>query len=181
MGAAGGATVVLWQSIFDAYGVKIAPIYLPWQGAADAMKNGQVDAITIVLTQGSIPIPAFEELRLSYPYRFLDTDGEKIKYASEKNHGILSVKVTSTEPNLNAPGYGGILVADPELEEELVYKICSTLYANEEAVRKIDRSLGYFKVENALKMVMPQYPIHKGAAKFYKEKGMWKNDLIMSK
>jgi TRAP transporter TAXI family solute receptor len=181
MGAAGGATVVLWQSIFDAYGIKISPIYLPWQGAADAMKTGQVDAVTVVSLEGSMPIPAFEELRLSHPYRLLDTDVEKIKSASKINHGVLNVKVTSTEPNLNAPGYAGILAADPELDEELVYKICSTLYGNEQAVRRIDRGLGFFKLENALKMVMPQYPIHKGAVKFYKEKGMWRDDLIISK
>jgi uncharacterized protein len=181
MGPAGGATVALWQSVFDAYGIKITPIYLPWQGAADALKIGQIDAVTILQLMGNTPIPAFEELRLSSPYRLLDTHIDKIRSVSEKNPGILVTKVTNTEPHLNAPGYSGILVADPELDEEMVYKICSALYSREEAVRKIARELEFFRLENALKMVIPQYPIHKGAARFYKEKGIWREGLIISK
>lgn len=181
MGPAGGATVALWQSVFDAYGIKITPVYLPWQGAADALKIGQIDAVTILQLMGNTPIPAFEELRLSSPYRLMDTHIDKIKSVSEKNPGILVTKVTSTEPHLNAPGYSGILVADPDLDEEMVYKICSTLYSREEAVRKIAKELEFFRLENALKMVIPQYPIHKGAARFYKEKGIWKEGLVVSK
>jgi uncharacterized protein len=181
MGPAGGATVALWQSIFDVYGIKITPIYLPWQGAADALKIGQIDAVTILQLMGNTPIPAFEELRLSSPYRLLDTNIDKIKSVSEKNPGILVTKVTSAEPHLNAPGYSGILVADPDIDEEMVYKLCSTLYGKEESVRKIAKELEFFKLENALKMVIPQYPIHKGAARFFKEKGIWKEGLVISK
>jgi len=179
MGPAGGATVALWQSIFDAYGIKITPVYLPWQGAADALKIGQIDAVTVLQLMGNTPIPAFEELRLSSPYRLLDTDIDKI--VSEKNPGILVTKVTSAEPHLNAPGYSGILVADPDLDEEMVYKLCSTLYSKEESVRKIAKELEFFRLENALKMIIPQYPIHKGAVRFYKEKGIWREGLVISK
>ena len=64
---------------------------------------------------------------------------------------------------------------------ELVYKIVSTLYAKEEAVGKIAKELDLFKLDFALEMVIPQYPIHKGAAKFYKEKGVWRDGLTISK
>lgn len=181
MGPAGGATVALWQSIFDAYGIKVNPVYLPWQNAADALKIGQIDAVTILQLMGSIPIPAFEELRLSAPYRLLDTNSDRVNVVSKKNPGILVTKVTNVEPQLNAPGYSGILVVDPELDEETVYKICSTLYSKEETIRKIAKELGYFKLGNALQMVIPEFPIHKGAARFYKEKGIWKEGLIIAK
>jgi len=180
LGPAGGATVAMWQAIFEQYGIKVTPIFLPWQGAADALKIKQIDAVVISHLMGKMPIPAFEELRLSSPYRLLDTDVEKIKRVSEKNHGIIVSKLTGDQV-VNAPGYTGVLVADPELDEELVYKICSILYGKEDAIRKIAKDLEFFRLENAIKMVVPQYPIHKGAVKFYKEKGFWREGLPVSK
>ena len=181
LGAPGGATVALWQLVLNEYRTKVKLVYQPWQAAADAMKIGQVDAVVISYLAGKIPIPAFEELRLSSPYRLLDTDVEKIKRVVEKNPGILFTKMDSFKPSLNTPGFSGILVVDPDLDEELVYKICSTLYDKEEVVRKVSKDLDYFRLENALRMIIPQYPIHKGAAKFYREKGVWKEGLIVSK
>jgi TRAP transporter TAXI family solute receptor len=166
LGPAGGATVAMWQAIFEQYGIKVTPIFLPWQGAADALKIKQIDAVVISHLMGKMPIPAFEELRLSSPYRLLDTDVEKIKRVSEKNHGIIVSKLTGDQV-VNAPGYTGVLVADPELEED--------------AIRKIAKDLEFFRLENAIKMVVPQYPIHKGAVKFYKEKGFWREGLPVSK
>jgi TRAP transporter TAXI family solute receptor len=180
LGPAGGATVAMWQAIFEQYGIKVTPVFLPWQGAADALKIKQIDAVVISQLMGKMPIPAFEELRLSSPYRLLDTDVDKIKRVSEKNYGIIVSKLTGDQV-VNAPGYTGVLVADPELDEELVYKICSTLYGKEDTIRKIAKELEFFRLENAIKMVVPQYPIHKGAAKFYKEKGIWKEGLFISK
>jgi TRAP transporter TAXI family solute receptor len=38
MGPAGGATVALWQAVFDEYGIEVEPVYLSWQESADALK-----------------------------------------------------------------------------------------------------------------------------------------------
>jgi uncharacterized protein len=180
LGPAGGATVAMWQAIFEQYGIKVTPVYLPWQGAADALKIKQIDAVVISYLMGKMPIPAFEELRLSSPYRLLDTDVDKIRRVSEKNYGIIVSKLTGDQV-VNVPGYTGVLVADPDLDEELIYKICSTLYGKEDAIRKIAKDLEFFRLENAIKMIIPQYPIHKGAVRFYKEKGIWRDGLIISK
>jgi TRAP-type uncharacterized transport system substrate-binding protein len=123
--------------------------------------------------------PAFVELAHTKPYRLLGFDVEKIKRASERNPGIISAKVGDKEL-LNVPGTSGILCSDPNVDEEMIYKIVSTLYSKEEDVRKIAKELEFFKSDFALEMVIPQYPIHKGAAKYYKEKGIWRDKLIIS-
>jgi len=179
LGPAGGASVALWQGIFDEMGIKVKPVFLPWQGAADALKTGQIEAVVVAYTLGKTVIPAFKELSMTKPFKLLPMDKGLLDKVRAKNVGILETEIHTEDGKVHtSPGFSGILVADPRVDEDLVYKICSTLYGHQDQVQKIAKHLEYFKLDNALKMVIPQYPIHKGAVKYYKEKGVWKEGLV---
>ena len=180
LGPAGGASVALWQSIFDQIGIKVRPVYLPWQGAADALKTGQIDAVVVAYTLGTRLLPAFQELSMTRPFRLLQIEPNLLKKILEKNENMLETEIYTDGKVMKSPGFSGILVAKPDIEEDLIYKICASLYEQEESVRKIAKDLEFFRLENALKMIVPKYPIHKGAVKYYKEKGVWKEDLIIA-
>jgi TRAP-type uncharacterized transport system substrate-binding protein len=123
-------------------------------------------------------MPAFQELAMTRPYRFLDVDPEKIKAAAKKNAGIILTECTAHEKPVYCPGYSGVLVADPNLDEEVVYTICKTLYEKEADVQAIAKELEFFRKDFATEMIIPEYPIHKGAAKYYKEQGMWQDHFV---
>jgi len=185
LGPAGGATPALMEEVFKEYGITVTPVYLSWQEGADALKLGHVDALVAIHTGDDTPALPLRELALTHPYRLLGFDPEKIMAASQRNPGITVGKVSKgaaefyTE-DLIAPAFSGVLAVDPNLDEEIVYKIVYALYENEEAVRKIGPELGLFSLDFALEMIIPEYPVHKGAAKYYKEKGVWKDDLVVS-
>ena len=180
VGPAGGATQQVVMAAIKEYGINVTPVYLSWAESVNAFKTGQVDAATMLFVNGTNLSPAFVELIQTHPFRLINMDSQKIKNASKKNNGILQANVQWDGQTIIASGNSGILAADPKIDEDVIYKICKSLFENEESVRKIAKvELAFFSLENALEMIIPEYPIHKGAAKYYKEKGLWKDNYVI--
>lgn len=189
VGPANGGAVPLMKAVLKEYGiledVKLA--YMGWSEAPDALGAGQIDASGVWISGGFIPHSGFQKLAIIRDFRLLDMDRDKLENIAKDNEGFsvgtVQKKAFSflTGDKLMA-GSSNILVADPNLDEEIVYEIVKTLYENEEDVRSIDpQSLSGFYMENALDNIIPNYPIHPGAVRYFKEIGIWSDDLIVYK
>lgn len=187
VGPASGGAVSVMRAILEGYGIldEVQFVYLGWSEAADALRLGQVDASAVWHGEGYIPHTGFQRLALTHEFRVLDMDYEILKSVSEKNAGlIVSETLEKTfdfyDGNKVSPGLSSVLVCNPNLDEEIVYQIVKTLFENEEDVRQIDeQSLAGFYLERALKNIISSYPIHPGAARYYKEAGVWEDHFII--
>jgi TRAP transporter TAXI family solute receptor len=184
VGPAGGAAVPIIKTVLDAHGIgdSVKYVYLSWSEGPEAFKMGQVDASAVWHSDGVTAHTGFQQVALTHEFRVVQMDEEVLKKVAEDNDGI-SVGVAKKESfpfyerDEVAPGVTVGLVCDPSLSEDLVYEITKTLLDNAEEVKDIaPDALQAYGLDFALKGLVKNYPVHPGAARYYKEVNLWTDD-----
>lgn len=180
---AGGATAPVWHTIFKAAGIedKVQWTYGSWTETYGAFKSGAANCVPTLMTGGR-PSPLMIELQTTVPIRVLDIPEELQKAAQQANPGILfDVLTPAQEKYLSAPtamvSAGGILAANPRVDEQTGYEITKAILDHASFVRSKGEQLQDVSLAYATKFLIPAYPVHPGAARYLKEKGVWRNDL----
>lgn len=187
VGTNGGSSSIIMDAVLKEYGIidDIKLEHLNNQESADALKAGQIDATVLFHMAGNLVAAPFQELAQSMEMKPLKYDEEILNKVSEVNEGITlttTLKDTFdfyTEDTI-APGITGQLVTAPDIDENIVYELTKALYENEEEVREMGPELGVFTIDYAVEGLVKSYPVHPGAAKYFKEVGIWEDDLIIS-
>jgi TRAP-type uncharacterized transport system substrate-binding protein len=74
--------------------------------------------------------------------------------------------------------FGGVLAARPDISNEMVYNIVKAVYDNADDVKKRGGvRLKHIDLDFATRFLMPAYPVHAGAAQYFKEQGVWRDEL----
>jgi TRAP-type uncharacterized transport system substrate-binding protein len=76
--------------------------------------------------------------------------------------------------------FGGILAAHPRVAEETAYQVTKAIFDNVDYVTARGSELQDVSLEFATKFLIPHYPVHPGAARYLKEKGVWRDDLTVA-
>ena len=181
---AGGATRGLFDALFKAAGLsdKVNLTFGSWSETYDALAAGSVDCIPSLLTNGN-PSGTLKKLETTHKVRVLPLDEALIKKAQEINPGVMGAMIKpETWPTLTAPtlmlSFAGIGATRPDTPAELVYNVTKSIFENDEEVRKTGGvALRDISLEFATKYLMAAYPVHAGAAQYFKEKGVWRDDL----
>jgi uncharacterized protein len=166
---AGGATTGMWHTFFEAAGMKdkVNWTYGSWNETFDALASGAVDCIPGLLTAGN-PSGGIQRLETTHKLKVLPVSAELIDQTTWK---------TVKDPTLML-SFGGVLVARPDVPEEVAYAVTKSIYDNAEFVRKRGGvKLKDVTLKFATEFLMPAYPVHAGAAKYFKEKGVWRPEL----
>ncbi|MFK7944568.1 MAG: TAXI family TRAP transporter solute-binding subunit [Paracoccaceae bacterium] len=182
---AGGATTGLWTTLFEAAGIKdeVEWTYGSWRESYDALASGAVDCIPSLLTAGN-PSGIMQQLETTHKVRVLPVSEDLISKAEGLNPGVKSAIIgpetwsTLTEPT-RMVSFGGVLATRPDIPDDVAYAITKAVYENAEFVR--DRGgvkLKDITPEFATEVLMPAYPVHAGAAKYFQEIGAWRDDLM---
>lgn len=187
VGTAGGASAAMIDNVFQEYGIEdeIRYEYLNPNESAAALGQGQVDAIALWHMAGSLASASLQELALTHEFRPIPFDADILRRVSGNNEGIQTTTTLKsafdfyTEDTL-APGITGMLVTSPDQDEEIVYELVKELYENTDQVQQIGKELAYFRLDYAVEGLVPQYPVHPGAARYFKEVGVWKDNMIIS-
>lgn len=181
---AGGATTGLWQTLFEAAGMKdkVKWTYGSWKETYDALASGAVDCIPSLLTAGN-PSGILQRLETTHKLKVLPVSPELIAKAAALNPGVKSATINPdtwkslTDPTLMV-SFGGVLATRPDIPDDIAYAVTKAVYDNAEFVRKRGGvKLKDITPEFATEFLMPAYPVHAGAAKYFKEKGVWREDL----
>ena len=182
-GPAGGVTAFVWKVLFEKAGLadKVEWSYAGWRESYDALKSGAIDATGTVLVAG-VPGGALAELASTRKLRLLDVDPDLIKEVQASNPGASTFEITpemwSAAPHpMKLISVSGILGAVPELSDETGYAIVKTIYEHAEEIRKISPVLRLIKKDFATQYLMTEFPVNGGAAKYFKEIGVWREDL----
>ncbi|MBL3592014.1 MAG: TAXI family TRAP transporter solute-binding subunit [Synergistaceae bacterium] len=152
----------------------IVPEYLGYSEAAQALQNGHIDG---ALLEAGVPTSAVTEL---YAGRtevdMLPYEGEDLKKLLEAAPWYAEVLIPAgTYPkqgrDLHVVGVKCALIAHPDVADDIIYQSLETIYASREALLKAHSAFNQVDFDRPLAGLYGA-PLHPGAVKFYREKGM---------
>jgi TRAP transporter TAXI family solute receptor len=173
-GNPGGSMGVYAEEMFNALGIK--PARMPmgsFSDISDQMVDGMVDATIII---GSVPWTSVEQLSASKNVVILGPDENERKIIQEKYPFFIPSAIHASKykklldkdmPTFAIPM---TIHANVNIPEDLAYQITKIIYENNDRFVKSHPSTSDLVLENAAKYI--KFPLHKGAAKYYQEKGI---------
>ncbi|MFN7105439.1 MAG: TAXI family TRAP transporter solute-binding subunit [Pyrobaculum sp.] len=175
VGATGSGTAVNAEQILKAAGVwdRVEKVYAAFTEAAQMLKLRQVDAAFVV---AGYPTSAVVELATTTPVRLVEIPDEV--YQKLRQEGYLFF-VRQTVPKGTYNGLDSdvktlavmaILVVRSDVPEDAVYHFLKTIDTNLAEFRNAHARVSNFAIENALEGM--SIPLHPGAVRFYREKGI---------
>ena len=182
-GPAAGNCAQLWKMIFSKAGLydKIRWSFGSWRETYDGMKAGSLDCIGAILLDGE-QSSILKELEATVKVRPVIMERALIEAAQRDHSGIMPYPITpdrwaTLQAPLDTAAVSGVLAARPEISDETGYAIVRTIYENAEEIRKISPDLRLIRPELATKFLLTGFPVNGGAARYYKEKSLWRPEL----
>jgi len=178
----GSASEFSMRLILEAYGMPYDTIK-SWGGsvtptstgvAQAQMVDGKADIWINMVTAGH---PAISELAISTELLFLPLGDEVIGKLTAYGYERASLPPKSfkgQDQDVPLVGWPTILIAHKDLKPEVAYMLTKTIVENKEKMVKAHAGFKDFHPENAWKLGDYGIPLHPGAEKYYKDKGMMK-------
>ncbi|MDQ0185336.1 TAXI family TRAP transporter solute-binding subunit [Cytobacillus kochii] len=170
-GTSGKAKIIL-EEFGLTFGKNIKEQYLNFKEGADALIDGNVDAVIISV---GMPSGNIQELATSHNIDLIPLADKEIKQLIG-NHPYFKEAVIpagtykGVEKDVTVVSVPTDIVVAPDLDEDLIYEITKMLYeTNYEKFIGSHSSMKESTLEVAPHMSIP---LHPGAEKFYKEKGV---------
>lgn len=179
-GAVGSATEINSKEILGLYGLdykekkNIKVDYLGYSEAADALKDGRVDAILIA---GGIPTSAVLDAASSIKIRVLTIEPDMMQKLTKEMPWYYEVMIPKgtymgqTE-DVRTVAVANLLVVRQDLSDDLVYQMTKSIHENQPTLVNAHKAAADIKLQDAYKGMT--VPMHPGAEKYYKEKGVSK-------
>ncbi len=148
--------------------------YQSFADSADALKDGKIDAAFIV---AGAPTPAITELCTTNPdAHLLPIDGALADSLINKEgsfyttYTIPANTYAGQNEDITTVTVKATLIVDAAASEEDVYALTAAIFDNAEAITKEHAKGAELSIENATSGMAA--PFHKGAAKYFAEKGV---------
>jgi len=174
IGAAGSGVYFNAIDILGVYGLTeadIKPTYQSFGDSADALKNGQIDAAFIV---AGAPTNAVTDLSTTKSVYLVSLDDEHIEKLLAISPYYTKCTIAKDVYKLDADaltvGVGAVVLASDSVSEDAVYGICKDIFDN--AANLGDAHAKYKEVSLEYGSSITAVPYHKGAAKYFAEKGI---------
>jgi hypothetical protein len=159
--------------------VDYTAVRLNWGGAQPAMRDGQLEAY---MRPMQVPSALVEELQAIRPLRLLPvTDGDLQKPGMQKlitkaGNLLVTLKsgsypgVVNNDRDMKMPGLGLMQVAGKHVPDDVIYKITKSFFENIDEIHKNNPAFKDWSLDDPF-MVL-NVPLHPGAYKYFKEKGV---------
>jgi TRAP transporter TAXI family solute receptor len=175
IGAAGSGVYFNAVDVLAAAGLDlddIDPQYQSFADSADNLKDGKIDAAFIV---AGAPTPAITELFTSNSAYLVPIDGvyadslfENCEYYTE--YSIPAGTYPGQTEDVKTVTVKATLIVSASASEEDVYNITKAIFDNIETITSAHAKGAELSIENATSGMTA--PFHKGAAKYFAEKGV---------
>lgn len=179
VGNAGSGAAANAELMFTHLGLweKINHENLGYRGAADAFKNGQLDAFWVF---AGFPNAAVLEVSLQEDIELLNLWGEleTAKYFDTnpffQKRIIPAGTYNGQDADVASFQDGAIWIASKKVPEDVVYKVLKTIYSEKGLAHMVSvhKSAKAMSIEGGLTGIVT--PLHSGATKFWKEMGVIK-------
>ena len=144
-------------------------------GVADSVshiKDGQLDAMFFT---SRIPVPGVQDLASIKQIKLVTIDDEIAAKMQEGKPWFAQVTIPAgsykgIDVETKAMAVLAMLCTTSDLSEELVYQITKSIYDNTDKLANAHAAGKAVTAENAIKGMT--IPLHRGAVKYFKEKGL---------
>lgn len=175
VGAPGSGVQGDVDAILKVAGIKYGDMqtdFLDFNNTTQRFKDGQLDVGFVV---AGYPTSSIMDLATMHDVDLVEFNEEFLsKLVKEYSYFVRSVIPAGTyqgvDHDVTTPAVMALLICDADLPTDLVYRMTKALWDNIEELRPIHAKAQLITLETALDGV--SVPLHDGAAKFYKEKGM---------
>jgi TRAP transporter TAXI family solute receptor len=175
IGPAGGGTIGVFRDILPFYGMKETDMKLSFISFSDgtrALTDGSVDVNMLI---AGAPAAAAKELSETTKVRFISVEEDVIKKLREKYGYYVRIvfpkAMFKTAEDVVAVGGGVEWIVRDGISEDLIYKMVKAVF---EHLGEIATSHPQGKEINLETAPMTAIPLHPGAIKYYREKGVLK-------
>ncbi len=183
----GSGTESLYKILLTELGVykDVRKTYLGFADSFDALVDGTIMATPASMPDG-VPVPQVQDLASRMNYKILKITQAEIDKVTAANKAIIgnilpkSAYAGMKEDQL-VPAFACIGISSPHVDDDTIYEFTKTVMDNVAELRKISKSTTAITLENAMNWMLPGYPVHPGAARYFKEKGVWRNNFIVGK
>jgi hypothetical protein len=179
VGQPGGANEMSARQMLEIYGLTAnkdyKPLYLTYREQVDAMKDGNNDVCCQI---AGIPQPAVLDIVFTHKIRFLEIDDAHFQMLVKKypwyNRASIPANIykNQTSPILTT-GSITCLIVHKDMDADLVYRITKALLENNDYIKSVHPAGAEWGMSNQV-MSHALTPIHPGALKYFKEKGLAK-------
>lgn len=178
LGPAGSNGEKWMKIILEEHGVTdYRPTNMNYSESIEALKNGDVSAIAMLQ---SSPISILEELSLRHPFRFLSVDSSLMDKMISKAGGSYAAKINPNiyKKQINKDAIDALGLAVPlgspvKFDEDKVYSVVKILFEHlGEFAQTSAFAASFAKNYQEFMLEGLLLPLHKGAIKYYREKGI---------
>jgi TRAP transporter TAXI family solute receptor len=173
VGAAKSGTELNARAIFEAAGMSYSDLgkteYLPFAESVELIKNRQLDA---TLQSAGLGVASIKDLATSVDINVVAVPAEVVDKLGAPYVAATIPAGTYNGQSADVPTVAVVnfLVTHEGVSDETAYQMTRLLFENLGTLEAAHKAAASIKLENALKG-MP-IPLHPGAERFYKEKGL---------
>lgn len=175
IGASGSGVYFNAIDVLGAAGLSeadIQPQYQSFGDSADALKDGKIDAAFIV---AGAPTPAIQELTTSKTAYLVPIDGDVAAKLMNDSPFYTTYKIpagtyTGQTADVTTVTVKATLIVSADASEDDVYNLTAAIFDNVDAITTAHAKGAELSLENATCGM--EAPFHKGAAKYFAEKGV---------
>ncbi len=177
VGAPGSGTERTAKLLLEALGITyndIKPQFLSFAEGVTALKDRLVDC---AIVGAGIPTSAVVDVAASLEINLLNVEQEAFQKVAKDSPYLMQVRIPSgtykgVDQDVISVASPALLVVREDLDTNIVYKITAGIFAHLQEIQASHAQGKNITLENALKGM--SLPLHPGAEKFYKEKGLIK-------
>ena len=173
IGAPGSGTRLNVNSILQCCGISDSDINafdLSIGESVSAMKDRNIDGAFI---QNAVPTASLIELANDTPIELISFTDDELKAILAANplwkEATIPASVYKTATDVHTVGINNVMFCAPDVSEEVAYEVTKMIYENLEALTLAHDSMSLVSLEMA---PIDSVPMHPGAIKYYKEKGL---------
>lgn len=177
VGDAGSGVEANAKQILEAYGLSFSDIQakrLSFKESASALKDKQIEAFFV--TAGA-PNPAIQEIAALGGVKLVSVDSDAQKKLMDKYkfytaYTIKKETYNGMSSDAQTLAVKATLIVKKSLKEDVVYNLTKTLFERQAALAQAHSKGKDLSLQDAVQGV--SVPLHPGAEKYYKEKGVVK-------
>lgn len=175
IGPAGGGTLNTFRDLIPFYGFQEKDFNLSFISFSDgvkSLKDGNADVNMVI---AGAPAGAAKELAETANVRFISVEDEMLQKLMGKYdyyvRSVLPQKMFNTSEEIVTIGLGNLWIVRDNMPEDLVYKMTKAVFEHLDELGKAHPQGKNVSLKTATSVSIP---LHPGAIKYYKEKGVLK-------
>jgi uncharacterized protein len=179
-GKVGYTSRVITEQVLKAYDMSFGSIkkaggtvsFVGFSDSAALMKDGHVDSVMLLT---DCPASVLIDLNFSPGIRLLGLEPQFLKKVLELEPGMIEAVIPKTAykgmtEDVPTVGTATCLILRDDVEDDVAYAITKAVWDNMAELVAIKKNMANAKLDDAL--LGCKIPVHPGAMKFYKEKGI---------